>query len=141
MKADGIGAGEHILEGKRRHSELLPDRCVRIDEGIVRDHFHAKGLRTARNIAGNAVMVPAFITSDFFGTIVDKALAKKTGMRTQGFNWRMEGIGGAIDLFRLFRDLEKRVANPLDNGWVEGHVSLSDKETFDKLEKENPKKQ
>ena len=51
------------------------------------------------------------------------------------------GIGGAIDLFRLFRDLEKRVANPLDNGWVEGHVSLSDKETFDKLEKENPKKQ
>ena len=50
------------------------------------------------------------------------------------------GIGGAVDLFRLFRDLEKRVVNPLDNGWVEGHVSLSDKETFDKLEKENPKK-
>ena len=45
------------------------------------------------------------------------------------------GIGGAIDLFRLFRDLEKRVANPLDNGWVEGHVSLSDKAKFEELEK------
>ena len=46
------------------------------------------------------------------------------------------GIGGAVDLFRLFRDLEKRVADPLDNGWVEGHVSLSDKAKFEKLEKE-----
>ena len=45
------------------------------------------------------------------------------------------GIGGAIDLFRLFRDLEKRVADPLDNGWVEGHVSLSDKAKFEELEK------
>ena len=46
------------------------------------------------------------------------------------------GIGGAVDIYRLFRDLEKRVADPLDNGWVEGHVSLADKATFDKLEKE-----
>ncbi|MBO4649138.1 MAG: sodium:panthothenate symporter, partial [Lentisphaeria bacterium] len=46
------------------------------------------------------------------------------------------GIGGAIDLFRLFRDLEKRVADPLDNGWVEGHVSLADKARFEALEKE-----
>ena len=37
------------------------------------------------------------------------------------------GIGGAVDIYRLFRDLEKRVADPLDNGWVEGHVSLADK--------------
>ena len=49
------------------------------------------------------------------------------------------GIGGAVDLFRLFRDLEKRVADPLDNGWVEGHVSLSDKAKFEELEKNNRK--
>ena len=46
------------------------------------------------------------------------------------------GIGGAVDIYRLFRDLEKRIDNPLDNGWVEGHVSLADKERFDKLEAE-----
>ena len=44
------------------------------------------------------------------------------------------GIGGFIDLFRLFRDLEARVANHLDNGQVEGHVSLADKAKFDELE-------
>jgi hypothetical protein len=44
------------------------------------------------------------------------------------------GIGGCIDLFRLFRDLKARVANPLDDGRVEGHVSLADKAQFEELE-------
>jgi solute:Na+ symporter, SSS family len=48
------------------------------------------------------------------------------------------GIGGVIDLFRLFRDLKERVTNPLDNGRVEGHVSLADKEQFEKIEHEAP---
>ena len=38
------------------------------------------------------------------------------------------GIGGAIDLTRLFRDLKsRREVNVLDDGRVEGHVSLADK--------------
>ena len=35
--------------------------------------------------------------------------------------------GGIIDLRRLFRDLSRRVDDPLDNGQVEGHISLADK--------------
>ena len=35
--------------------------------------------------------------------------------------------GGIIDLRRLFRDLAKRVDNPLDNGQVEGQVSIVDR--------------
>ena len=50
------------------------------------------------------------------------------------------GAGGAVDLFRLFRDLEKRVADPLDNGMVEGHVSLADKAKFEELEKAQQEK-
>lgn len=39
-------------------------------------------------------------------------------------------IGGFIDLRRLFKDLAARVNNPLDDGWVVGHVSLVDAETL-----------
>ncbi len=49
------------------------------------------------------------------------------------------GIGGCIDLFKMFRDLKARVDNPLDDGWVEGHVSLADKAEFEHLEDEESK--
>ncbi|MPN02702.1 hypothetical protein SDC9_149918 [bioreactor metagenome] len=45
------------------------------------------------------------------------------------------GIGGGVDLYRLFRDLRRRVANPLDDGRVEGHVSLADKAELEKVDR------
>jgi len=50
------------------------------------------------------------------------------------------GIGGFIDLFRLFRDLNAREANHLDNGQVDGHVSLADKAKFEQIEHKDDKK-
>ncbi|MBO5900760.1 MAG: sodium:panthothenate symporter, partial [Lentisphaeria bacterium] len=45
--------------------------------------------------------------------------------------------GGIIHLRQLFRDLAKRIDNPLDNGQVEGHVSLADRERLgEELSKE-----
>ena len=44
------------------------------------------------------------------------------------------GIGGVVDMYRLFRDLERRTVDPLDNGSVEGNVSLSDKAKFSEAE-------
>jgi hypothetical protein len=35
-------------------------------------------------------------------------------------------VGGVIDLRRLFRDLKARVDDPLDDGWVEGNMSVVD---------------
>lgn len=50
------------------------------------------------------------------------------------------GIGGFIDLFRLFRDLKAREANHLDNGQVDGHVSVADKAKFEQIEHKDEKK-
>jgi len=46
------------------------------------------------------------------------------------------GIGGVIDLFKLFRDLEARTVDDLDNGVVEGNVSISDRAKFETAERE-----
>ena len=44
--------------------------------------------------------------------------------------------GGIIDLRKLFIALKNRVVDPLDNGQVEGQVSLSDVARFEKAEEE-----
>ncbi len=44
-------------------------------------------------------------------------------------------IGGIIDIRRMFRDLAARISiNELDNGMVEGNVSLADKKQLEKLD-------
>jgi hypothetical protein len=49
-------------------------------------------------------------------------------------------IGGVIDLRKLFIDLAARKDNPLDDGWVEGYVSLADKAQFEKIEHKSHEK-
>ena len=50
-------------------------------------------------------------------------------------------IYGILDLMQLFRDLAARTqVNDLDNGMVDGHVSLADKKAFGKLEQESENK-
>jgi Na+/proline symporter len=48
------------------------------------------------------------------------------------------GIGGIIDMRQLFRDLEARVSNHLDNGQVDGHVSVVDKARIEEVERKAP---
>jgi Na+/proline symporter len=45
------------------------------------------------------------------------------------------GIGGVINLVQLFRDLKNRVINPLDDGRVEGNMSLADKVQLEKVDR------
>ena len=44
------------------------------------------------------------------------------------------GIGGAVDLVRMFRDLETRTINELDDGRVEGNMSLADKAQLEAID-------
>ncbi|MDD3886286.1 MAG: hypothetical protein PHI35_05405 [Victivallaceae bacterium] len=56
----------------------------------------------------------------FFITMILTSLAVGA-ISTVWFIW-----GGVCDTIALFRDLKKRIANPLDNGFVEGEISLAD---------------
>lgn len=48
--------------------------------------------------------------------------------------------GGLRDAIRLFRDLEARVDNPLDDGRVSGQVSVADLAALEKVEEKEEKK-
>jgi hypothetical protein len=63
-----------------------------------------------RNIVGNAGMVPVFIASDYFGTMIDKVIAKKTGVRTTGgFNLKSSGTAFAKGLYESWDDFKRDV--------------------------------
>ena len=51
-------------------------------------------------------------------------------------------IGSSRDLYLMFRELEARTDNPLDNGMVEGDISIADKAQVERVEsnKESEKK-
>ena len=71
----------------------------------------------------------------FFITIA--VVGVTTGLiSTVWFLW-----GGIRDLRRLFVDLANRVENPLDDGWVEGQVSLVDRDKVAEQEKANKDQQ
>ena len=44
------------------------------------------------------------------------------------------GIGGVADMRRLFRDLKKREVDHLDNGVVEGNISISEKARMEEID-------
>ena len=48
-------------------------------------------------------------------------------------------IGGVIDLRKMFQALKSRPEDDLDNGLVEGRVSLSDRKKFEQIESGNSK--
>lgn len=63
-----------------------------------------------RNILGNAVISPVNAVSDVFSTVADKALAKKTGVRTVGLSNPVQNIKGLKKgLYESYNDFKKGI--------------------------------
>lgn len=66
-----------------------------------------------RNFMGNLSMVPVYITSDFFGGLIDKAVSQKTGVRTTGVNLATFGKsavqGGKKGAVETLDDFKRRI--------------------------------
>ena len=63
-----------------------------------------------RNILGNANMVLTYVSSDFFGNLIDKGIAKKTGVRTAG-NFQFKGSGAAFKkgMYETYDDFKRGI--------------------------------
>lgn len=63
-----------------------------------------------RNISGNAVILPVNMTSDFIASGIDKAISKKTGVRTTGnTNIKKYAKGFGKGLYESYDDFRKGV--------------------------------
>ena len=63
-----------------------------------------------RNVLGNAVIAPVNSVSDVFSTIADKALSKKTGVRTTGLSNPIQNIKGfGKGLYNSHNDFKKGI--------------------------------
>ena len=63
-----------------------------------------------RNFLGNANMVLTYVSSDFFGNLIDKGIAKKTGVRTVG-NFQFKGSGKAFKkgMYETYDDFKRGI--------------------------------
>lgn len=63
-----------------------------------------------RNVLGNAIVTPVNAVSDFFASKIDKAVSKKTGVRTTGtLNLKNYGKGVKEGLYQSYNDFKKGI--------------------------------
>ena len=137
-----------------------PGEVKRFEKLTVRNFFQKiVGITPEYTLGDKCIAWGTFIWSFgvmfglfYIGTIVWNALYK---WPTEWWGWRLFiifvvvsccvatismvwfMIGGVMDMKRMFRDLAARThVDELDNGMVDGNVSLADKAAFAKLEKE-----
>ena len=86
----------------------LPTNILRQLKGFTRISMLLNPKTMIRNVVGNAIMMPEYIVQDFIGSVVDKVVAIKSGVRTVGGTMpNREGLRaakkGAFESFDDFR--------------------------------------
>lgn len=110
MKASQLPEGRDknilIAEVASRIQEKIPPLPGQGIKAYARISMLFNPKTNLRNVLGNALIMPQHIVSDFIGSGIDKAIAKKTGVRTTGnfdpasFQGMKKGIYESYDDFR-----------------------------------------
>ena len=91
-------------------------------------------LRTqVRNVVGNSVIVPVNVVGDRFASIVDRQLAKKTGVRTKGTTKaRNIAKGVKTGVYRSYNDFKNKINTRDFQGdrWEIGHGNAFNNKTL-----------
>ncbi len=134
-----------LPQDSREKAILLSEICTLVQDKIppkVSDSIKAwqrismlLNVKTnIRNVLGNAGMAPVFIASDYFGTLIDKAVSKKTGIRTTGgFNYKGSAQAFSKGLWESWDDFKRGVQTKqqeLNRFEIEGFKGMSPGKNF-----------
>lgn len=94
---------------KRVSDKLPPDRGASI-KAYMRISMLFNPKTQIRNIMGNALIAPVNAVADTFATAVDKAVAKKTGVRTKGLtNVKAVAEGTITGIYKSIDDFKRGI--------------------------------
>lgn len=107
---DGYEKKVKIAEIQKLISDKIPPTAGQSIKAWMRISMLFNTKTQVRNILGNAVILPVNMTSDFISSNIDKAISKKTGVRTTGnTSLKSYGKGFKKGLYESYNDFRKGI--------------------------------
>lgn len=106
------GRDKYVLLGEiaSRIQNKIPPQAGQGLKALARNSMLLNPKTMVRNILGNVVIVPNHIISDFVGAGIDKAISKKTGVRTTG-GFDVKALQGAKKgIYESFDDFRRKIS-------------------------------
>ena len=107
------GRDKYVLLGEiaERVQSKIPPTAGQSTKSLARISMLLNPKTIVRNILGNLVIAPNHIISDFVGTGLDKAISKKTGVRTTGILRGKDTLKGmAKGAYESFDDFRRKIS-------------------------------
>lgn len=107
------GRDKYVLLGEiaERIQNKIPPQPGQSIKALARNSMLLNPKTMVRNVLGNVVIVPNHIISDFIGAGIDKAISKKTGVRTTGVTNAKDMLKGAKKgFYESFDDFRRGIS-------------------------------
>lgn len=107
---DGYDKKVKLAEIQKVISDKIPPTVGQSVKAWMRISMLFNPKTQIRNVLGNAVIAPVNVASDSISSVIDRAIAKKTGVRTTGnMNLKSYGKGFGKGLYESYNDFRKGI--------------------------------